>query len=420
MRRLAHQIYLSIVGALLLFALLVSSAWLLSPARRQERELAQGYAATVAELLPSSDRPLEELQRAVSRLGGRLRLDIAVFAADGGRLAAVGRPLPQPEPGRVETHWLRARRHGLAIALRLPDGRFFVARGNHPPPRSPGFFLVALGLLAAAVALGAWPLTRRLTRRLERLRQRVEDLGGGDLGSRAPIEGQDEVAALARSFNRAAERIEALVTAQRRMLAFASHELRSPLARLRVAMEMMQADAPLRAGAERDLAELDGLIGELLEASRLEAQGASRAGPVDLLALLAEEAARTGAEVDGAPVVVHGDARLLRHLVRNLLDNARRHGAGSPVEARVDGAAASHARLRVADRGPGVPEAERERIFEPFYRPPGVGESGEGYGLGLALVRQIARAHGGEARCLPREGGGTVFEVTIGIQERSR
>jgi signal transduction histidine kinase len=176
---------------------------------------------------------------------------------------------------------------------------------------------------------------------------------------------------------------------------------------------MMAADPALKAGAERDLAELDALIGELLEASRLEAQGAARAEEVDLLALVAEEAARIGADVEGAPIVLRGDARLLRRLTRNLLENARRHGKGSPVEARVGKDGAAGARLSIADRGPGVPEPERERIFEPFYRPPGGAEAGEGYGLGLALVRQIARAHGGDVRCRPREGGGTVFEVTL-------
>jgi signal transduction histidine kinase len=110
---------------------------------------------------------------------------------------------------------------------------------------------------------------------------------------------------------------------------------------------------------------------------------------------------------------VRGDARLLRRLVRNLLDNARRHGAGTAVLARIE-RAGEGARLTVADRGPGVEDGERERIFEPFYRPPGAPETGASHGLGLALVRQIARAHGGEARCLPRDGGGTVFEVTLG------
>lgn len=414
MRRLSHQIYLTVVGVLLLFTVLVSMSWLLWAGGQEERDLGAGYAATVAELLPPPERPAAELQEAVARLAARLRLDVAVFGADGSRLASAGRPLPAPEPGRAETHWIRPRGRGLAVALRLPDGRFFVARSLHAPARGHAFFLTALALLAAAIALGAWPVARRLTRRLERLRQRVEDLGKGDLRSRAPIEGQDEVADLARSFNRAAERIEALVTAQRRMLAFASHELRSPLARLRVALEMMAADPAQKAGAERDLAELDGLIGELLEASRLEAYGASSSEDVDLLALVAEEAARTGADAEGVPVVVRGDARLLRRLVRNLLENGRRHAGGSPVEARVEKGGPKGVRLRVSDRGPGVAEAERERIFEPFYRPPGSAESGEGYGLGLALVRQIARAHGGDAVCRPREGGGTVFEVVLG------
>jgi signal transduction histidine kinase len=271
-----------------------------------------------------------------------------------------------------------------------------------------------VGLLALAVGVGAWPLVRRLTQRLERLRLRVEDLGRGDLSTRAPVEGRDEVADLARSFNRAADRIQQLVEAQRRQLAFASHELRSPLARLRVSLEMMGGDPALAERAARDVDELDALLGELLEASRLQALGRpERDETVDLLGLVAEEAARVEVPVAGEPAELRGDPRLLRRLVRNLLENARRHAGGAGVEARVLRLDRG-ARLSVADRGPGVPEGERERIFEPFYRPPGAHETGTGFGLGLALVRQIARAHGGEARCLPREGGGTVFEVTLG------
>jgi len=309
--------------------------------------------------------------------------------------------------------WLQHRLYGVTVTLPLPDGRVFVAGRTRSPGQGALAFLVSLALLLTAVAIGSWPLVRRLTRRLERLRRSVEDLGRGDLRVRVPVEGNDEVADLARSFNRSAERIETLVQAQRRTLAFASHELRSPLARLRVSLEMMTADSAQRERAERDVTELDGIIEELLEASRLEARGELlRREPVDLLALAAEEAARVGADVSGEALEVHGDARLLRRLVRNLLENARRHGGGA-VEIRVGREGGDRVRLLVLDRGPGVPETEREEIFSPFHRPAGRAETGEGYGLGLALVRQIARAHGGEARCLARDGGGTVMQVEL-------
>jgi signal transduction histidine kinase len=160
---------------------------------------------------------------------------------------------------------------------------------------------------------------------------------------------------------------------------------------------------------------LDALIGELLLASRLDAlEHLERTEDVDLLALLAEEGARTGAEVSGESVCIQGDTRMLRRLMRNLLENAQRYAAGSSIEASVVSLTPAGARLCVADRGPGVPEPERERIFEPFYRPTGLRERGDGgVGLGLALVRQIARHHGGDVRCVPRAGAGTCFEVDL-------
>jgi signal transduction histidine kinase len=166
----------------------------------------------------------------------------------------------------------------------------------------------------------------------------------------------------------------------------------------------------------KDIAELDDLIGELLLASRLDAaESLVTTEEVDLLALLAEEGARTHSTVTGEPVNIQGDPRLLRRMVRNLLENAERYAGESPVEASVVPSGPAGARLRVEDRGPGVPEAERERIFQPFYRPPGLHKTADrGVGLGLALVRRIARHHEGEARCFPRKGGGTCFEVTLG------
>jgi signal transduction histidine kinase len=170
----------------------------------------------------------------------------------------------------------------------------------------------------------------------------------------------------------------------------------------------------LRAELERDIAELDALVDEILLASRLDAgPEADAREDVDFLALAAEECARVDATLDGEPVTVRGERRLLRRLVRNLLENARRYGDGSPIEVRVTRPPGGGAELQVCDRGPGVPEAERERIFEPFYRPAGAREREGGVGLGLALVREIARRHGGDATCLPRAGGGSCFAVSL-------
>jgi signal transduction histidine kinase len=228
------------------------------------------------------------------------------------------------------------------------------------------------------------------------------------------VEGHDEVAELAASFNRTATRIEQLVGTQKSLLANVSHELRSPLARMRMAVELLTAEErpELKTRLARDVAELDALIDELLEASRLDAGAVpGKTEEVDLLALVAEEASEFGAQASGPITVMQGDPRLLRRLVRNLLENARRYGGDTPIEATLDGS--DPITLRVSDRGPGVPESEHERIFEPFYRVRGMAETGSGVGLGLSLVRQIARRHGGDAHYEVRPGGGSTFVVTV-------
>jgi signal transduction histidine kinase len=283
------------------------------------------------------------------------------------------------------------------------------------PPRQ----LIGLVFIALAMAAGTWPLARSITRRLEALRRGVDQLGGGDLTARVAVQGDDEVAALAQAFNRSADRIEALVSSQREMLAAGSHELRSPLARLRLAVELMADGSDEserlrhRAEAVRSIEELDALVEEILLVGRLEAGAKLEPAPLDLLALAAEEAARVGAEVGGEPCTVQGDEALLRVALRNLLDNAQRHGAPPvSVEVRSDGA---RALVRVRDEGPGVPEPERARIFEPFYRPQGHGaEPSEGTGLGLALVARVTARHGGQARCEDGPGSSFTLELPVG------
>jgi signal transduction histidine kinase len=278
---------------------------------------------------------------------------------------------------------------------------------------------VMLALIAAVVAIGAYPVVRRLTRRLERLQHSVQAWGEGRFATRVEVEGKDEIAQLAASFNEAAARIESLVLAQKSLLANASHELRSPLARIRMAAELMAASAPpaIQAELRRNVTELDQLIEEILLASRLDAGGpaAPRLEELDLTGLVAEECARVHAALQAEPVIVMGDPKLLRRMVRNLLENAVRYGAGSEVEVRLARMGDAMLRLDVCDGGPGIPKAERERVFEPFYRIAGASEAAGGVGLGLALVRQIARCHGGEAQCLPK-GAGACLSVRLPLK----
>jgi signal transduction histidine kinase len=413
MRKLYLRIYLAVLASLAAFAVVAGVLG---------RQLGDGgpaghafaVAGTLAQnVLPAAGAPKLEQQAGLERLAANLRADVSLFAADRTLLASVGSPMPAPAGERDRGGWVH-RWGGPAGTIHLPDGRWLVARVPHEHRRPAFGLFFALALVTLAVGVGAYPVVRRLTRRLERLQAGVESLGAGDLTARVKVEGRDEVARLAESFNRAAGRIEELVSAHKALLANASHELRTPLTRIRLAIELMKehADPKRKRDLEQDIAELDALIDEILISSRLQAVAEPGADEeVDLLALASEECARyEEAELDGRPVTVRGDPRLLRRMIRNLLENARRHGA-PPVRVRLD-RMEQRAELRVCDRGPGIPDAEREAVFRPFYRFAGSGGS-VGAGLGLALVRQIARRHGGDAQYLGREPDGSCFVVSL-------
>jgi signal transduction histidine kinase len=413
MRRLHVQFYLAILATLAIFVIASAIFWGVT-ARSRDDTGANTVAAFAQGLLPSATAPMDEQQRALDDLHHRLKIDLALYDSDGRLLAAAGNIPRLPRRGVPSRGWTVS--HGGPLwVLPLDDGRRLVVRHPHPPAHIGWRVFVTPLLVVLAFALGAYPIARRLTRRLQRLQAGVEQLGEGDLTTRVAEEGRDEVAALARSFNQSAQRIEELVKSHKLLLANCSHELRTPLARVRLGIERLadQPSSSVRDELTRSIAELDALIEEMLLASRLDAlRTVERSEEVDLLALAAEEAAYFDVGVEGQPTVVHGDPALLRRMVRNLLDNARQHGGGATrVEVSVN--ASGTKQLIVEDQGEGIAEADRERIFEPFYRAAGARQAGRGFGLGLAIVRRIARAHGGDVTYVSLDGGGSRFSVTL-------
>jgi len=379
-RRLYLRIWLAVVGGVLVFAFAVGIAWRWAAEQSQQQPPAREIVITDAQ-----GRTL------VDGVGIRQRRE----PGEGVRYRI------ESEAGSV---------YEMELSPRPPRTR----PGEHGPAswfRPPFSFLWMLALVGIAVTVGVFPIIRRLLQRLEQLERSVQRFGEGDLSVRVPEQGHDEVARLSRQFNAAAARIQALVQSHKSLLANASHELRSPLTRIRMGLELLQAgSAPpaARAEIERNIAELDQLVDEILLASRLDA-GVSdmvHIESVDLLGLAAEECVRVDAELstDGTgPLEVLGDGRLLRRVLRNLLENARRYSQGEVTlslqrqgEVNV---------LRVCDLGPGVPPEQRERIFEPFYRLPGASERSGGVGLGLALVRSIAERHDATVHCEGRPDG---------------
>jgi signal transduction histidine kinase len=401
MRRLYQKIYLTIVASLVLVVLVSGGIWRFGSEFSPARQAFETVGAVAAAVLPPASAPQPVQAQAITRIAEQLGTDIAIYNESRELIAAAGEPLPPPLRGRAGRGWVYGA-GGPAWSIPLPDGRWLVARA--PSRHLPSVFRIIafLGAVALAVAICAYPVVRGLTRRLERLQTGVETLGAGDLSARVAVTGHDEVTSLAESFNRAAGRIEELVGAHRLLLANASHELRTPLSRIRLALELFErsGETKYKTDLERDLAELEALIDEILLASRLEAMPALQmTEEVDLLALAAEECARyDDCTLDGEAASVTGDPRLLRRMVRNLLENAKRHGT-PPVRVTVARASA-RVTLDVADSGAGIPENERERVFTPFHR---LGQDAKGAGLGLSLVRQIARLHGGDAVVVPRD-----------------
>jgi signal transduction histidine kinase len=372
--------------------------------RRQiEGKGSRGFIRTQFTRVWDSPTERDEMARELSQT---MDADIVLVDSEGRALASFG------EPCRGAVSSMPIERGGREV------GAVRICWRRHRPR-----WRLAIPLLLTAVALWAasGAIARRLTRPLWEISGVAGDLGAGKLSSRAPIWQSDpgEIRLLAQSINDMADRIQKQMADQRVLLAAVSHELRTPLARVRLLVELARdngVDHKTLDELEREVIEIDGLVGELLASSRLDFAALR---PIQLNAVEVATRALERAGVDPGVLRVEasgtqftGDATLMSRALANLVDNAVRHAGGLSSLKIKD--RPGFIAFEVEDAGPGFIAGEEELAFQAFYRGKHEGRSDAGsLGLGLALVRRIAEAHGGSAYAVNRASGGACvgFEV---------
>jgi signal transduction histidine kinase len=290
------------------------------------------------------------------------------------------------------------------------DGLYYLVVAA-PPPFPISSFVPYYLLILAVIALLCWLLAAYIVSPVRGLASAVDRFGRGDLSARVETRRRDEIGNLARSFNAMAERIQTLLTAERRLLQDISHELRSPLARLSFAVELVRTAPDQDAAVARTKKEVDRLaklVGALIEVTRAEGDAASRRSQdvrLDEIVFDTVEDCRLEAEVRGCrillsgtgPAMVRGDPELLRRAVENVLRNAVRYAPESSSVEVTQRDAGGSVEIAIRDYGPGVPDALLPRLFEPFFR---VDDSRDaatgGVGLGLAIAARAVQLHHGE------------------------
>ena len=412
---MARRLYLAFLGVLLVVVAVTMTINFLF-GRPLAAHPAPRLAGHVAHVLDGAD----DLQRAVEEAHDTLGVDITVIDRAGGVVAVAGLPIrARPPPSFHGAQWIEF--PGVAGAqLRIRSGLIVLVQG------SARRFLIRPLLLILAVLLVSfalvYPLSRSITRPLEKLTRAVRAYGVGDLAQRSGLgDLRDEVGQLARSFDEMADRIQAARKAEKELLANVSHELRTPLQRMKVAMELMDTpDEALRRrltslGEEVD--ELERLVGDILTATRLDLSALPLHKTSVPVAAVLE---KTRQRMPDVPVtlmadpslVVEADEALFSRAMDNLLDNARKYAGGAAVEvsARREGAEAV---IAVRDHGPGFPPGDLDHVFDPFFRGETARGRASGFGLGLALARRVAEAHGGSARAQNADGGGARIEIRL-------
>ena len=281
------------------------------------------------------------------------------------------------------------------------------------PLAAVGIFLLGAALTLAAALV----MARQLSRGLAKLADKAREVGQGRDPDRLPETGPREIRELTQAFNRMAEEVRSLLENRTVLLSGISHDLRTPITRLKLALSMLEeADPVLVSRMEGDLGEMNRLITDMLSFARaLRQDGVTEFDLGPVLDDLAAQASLLGPVewTPGPPCPVRAGEAALRRILANLLENARRYGDGGPVCLRLEKRGTA-VRIAVMDRGPGIPENQREAVFRPFHRlEESRNREAGGSGLGLAIVRQLADAYGWRVELSGREGGGLTAELVL-------
>ena len=309
---------------------------------------------------------------------------------------------------------------GFFISFHIDDDEYWVMLPRERIERPFPWQWLGWTTLALLLSLiGAWLIVSRINRPLKSLAAAAADIGRGKTPAPLPESGPIEIETLARSFNQMSRDLARLDSDRALILAGVSHDLRTPLSRLRLGTEMSENDETLKDGMIADIAEMDSIIGQFLDFAR--AQSEEPREPTDVAALAreaVEHQLRLGHAIKAniEPVPAQQLHRMgIKRLISNLVDNAVAYaGEDVCIATRSEGGKLI---VEVLDRGPGIPPLEVERLKQPFTRLEQARSGKGGSGLGLAIVDRIARHHGGSLELLPREGGGLIARVSLPLQE---
>ncbi|MGC2520159.1 MAG: ATP-binding protein [Burkholderiales bacterium] len=310
----------------------------------------------------------------------------------------------------------REGRAGFWVTFHIDDDEYWVRVPRERIERQIAQRWLGWGALALALSLlAAYLIVSRVNRPLKALASAASVIGKGKMPEPIPETGPDEIRTLSRAFNQMSQDLARLDADRALILAGVSHDLRTPLSRLRLGIEMSGGDAPLRQGMTADIEEMDRIINQFLDFARADGGEAPRPARLDMIAgEVAEHYRRRGMSVatdlQGVPELPLR-TMAMRRVVLNLIDNALRYGEKDvSVATRTEPGAAV---LEVMDRGPGIPAREVERLKQPFTRLEVARSDKGGAGLGLAIVERVVRAHGGSFQLLARDGGGLIARVRL-------